>query len=258
MNTSQNHWEAPTHRPGLSPDVVHIWRADVGAPAVSVANLERTLADDEVERANRLYSTELRERFVVCRGAVRQILGLHLDVDPALLQFERRPHGKPCLAVSRHGGRIEFNVSHSGELLLVAVACGRPVGIDVEKKRPVADFDKISRRFFSPLEHATMEALPAHQREEAFFKCWTSKESYLKATGDGLSKPLDQFDVAVVPGELAALLSHRGDSSECSRWSMVELRPAEGYAGALTVEGTGWTARQWQWRGSETYGSSPR
>jgi 4'-phosphopantetheinyl transferase len=130
---------------------------------------------------------------------------------------------------------------------LYAVARGREVGIDLEFIRRDLEVEQIAERFFSRQEIATLRALPADLRRDAFFLCWTRKEAYIKARGEGLSLPLDQFDVSLIPGEPAALLSTRPDSDEALRWSLQELPLGSGYVAALAVEGRGRSFSCWQW-----------
>jgi 4'-phosphopantetheinyl transferase len=132
---------------------------------------------------------------------------------------------------------------------LYAVTRAREVGIDVELIRSDLKIEQIAERFFSHHEIATLRALPTELRQSAFFRCWTRKEAYIKATGKGLSLPLDQFEVSLTPGEPAALLSTQPDPNEAQRWSLRELTPAPGYAAALAVEGHGWCLACWDWRG---------
>jgi 4'-phosphopantetheinyl transferase len=121
------------------------------------------------------------------------------------------------------------------------------VGIDLEYIRSDLQVEQLAERFFSRREIATLRTLPPEVQRQAFFLCWTRKEAYLKARGEGLSLPLDQFDVSLIPGEPAALLSTQRDPYEVSRWSLQELTPAPGYAAALAVEGHGWGLACWQW-----------
>ena len=109
------------------------------------------------------------------------------------------------------------------------------------------EYDQIAAKFFSQQEYSTLINLPTHLQIEAFFNCWTRKEAYIKARGEGLSIPLDQFDVSMVPGEPARLLKTRNDPAEASRWSLVHLAPEPGYAAAVAVEGQGWHISRWQW-----------
>jgi 4'-phosphopantetheinyl transferase len=162
------------------------------------------------------------------------------------MRFAYGPKGKPDLAPGSAVGGIRFNVAHAGGLALVAVTRGREVGVDLEQVRDV-DVEGIAERFFSAREVAALRRLPPAIRAEAFFRCWTRKEAYVKATGDGLSAGLEQFDVSLLPGDPAAMLAHRGDPSEVGRWSLRDLAPAPGYVGALAVEGRGYRARWRDW-----------
>jgi 4'-phosphopantetheinyl transferase len=160
---------------------------------------------------------------------------------PEAVRFRYGPRGKPML--DAEDGLLRFNLSHSGDLALVAVSLGRDIGVDVERVRPDRDLERIATRFFSAAEVAALLALPRAERAGAFYRCWTRKEAYIKALGDGLAIPLDSFDVAFAPGATAALLASRLDSAEARRWSMAALEPGPGYAGAMVVEGDGWTMR---------------
>jgi len=212
-----------------------------------VRGLLRTLTLDERARARRFRFPRDRDRFIVARGVLRAILGRYLGVDPGRLRFRYSPYGKPALAGPFEDEGIRFNLAHSQGIALYAVSRGREVGIDVEYVRADLADERIAERFFSPREVATLRAVPAEQRREAFFHCWTRKEAYVKARGEGLSLPLDQFDVSLAPGEPAALLSTPGDPPEVTRWSLQALNPGPGYVAALAVEGNGWRLRCWQW-----------
>lgn len=121
----------------------------------------------------------------------------------------------------------------------------REIGVDVEQVRGNSDLDAIARRFFSGREQSELFALPEEERVAAFFRCWTRKEAYIKATGDGLSLPLSQFDVALAPGEKNALLATRPDESEAERWLMQEVPAGAGYVAALCVRGRDWKLKDW-------------
>jgi 4'-phosphopantetheinyl transferase len=165
----------------------------------------------------------------------------HLSLDPARIQFSYGPHGKPAL--DDQEARLEFNVSHSGSIALIALARGRKVGVDVERHRTDVLDDRITERYFSPLECAALRALPASVRVEGFFNCWSRKEAYIKACGRGLSLPLKDFQVSLAPGEEAALLWAR-DSEESLRGCV----PGPGYAGAVAAQGHGWSVGAFEWR----------
>jgi 4'-phosphopantetheinyl transferase len=168
-------------------------------------------------------------------------------VAPDQLRFDYSNHGKPKLAKTFGQGRLSFNLSHSGGLALYSVTLGREIGIDLERVWEDLEYEQIAERFFSPREGTMLRRLPARQRPEAFFNCWTRKEAYLKARGEGLSLPLNQFDVSMAPGEPAALLNVWDDPQEATRWTLQELIPAPGYVGALAVEGHAWRLTRWRW-----------
>ena len=241
-------WAAPPADIALSHDDVHVWCAGLDQPPSYARELARTLAGDERARAERFHFDRDRTRFIVGRGVLRTILGRYLGIEPARLRFCYGPHGKPALAVSPGTPRLDFSVSHSQALAVYAVTWERRIGIDLEFIRPIADAEQIAERFFSPHEHAVFRRLAPKERQVGFFNCWTRKEAYIKATGDGLAQPLDRFDVSLAPGDQARLLSIDGDPRRASRWYLQELVPAAGYLAALAVEGLGWNLACWRWQ----------
>jgi 4'-phosphopantetheinyl transferase len=198
------------------------------------------LSADELARAKRLRLPADRHRFIASRGALRQILSGYLNTEAQRLRFRYGPHGKPSLAGPAEPCPLEqpplhFSLSHSADLALVAVSRGRRVGVDVE--RVCADVSsEVVARCFSRREQDELQSLPAHIQHLAFFDCWTRKEAYLKARGEGLSIPLHRFDVSLAPGQPARLLHSAGDPDECSRWSLADLRPGPGFVATLAVE----------------------
>jgi 4'-phosphopantetheinyl transferase len=242
-------WETAPPRPewpALPCEEVHVWRALLDAPAERVRRLLEVLAPDERERAARFHFERDRRRFAVARGLLRTILGSYLNSGPAALRFEYGAQGKPALAPGHNSDSLRFNVSHSEGVALFALARAREVGVDVERVSGRVECEEIAGHFFSPGEVARLRALPAEMREAAFFDCWTRKEAYIKARGEGLSLPLDGFDVSLAPGEPAALLANRLDPSEVARWSLRALAPWPGFAAAVAAEGRGWRLKCWR------------
>jgi 4'-phosphopantetheinyl transferase len=139
---------------------------------------------------------------------------------------------------------LAFNLAHSERRAVYAFATGCELGVDVEAVRPVNDAEGIVRRFFSPAECAEWRALARAERDAAFFRCWTRKEAYIKALGDGLMLPLDGFQVSLRPGEPARLIRARGDAEAARRWTLVALTPGAGYAGALALAESGRQVRE--------------
>jgi 4'-phosphopantetheinyl transferase len=219
------------------PGEVHIWRGRLIQPEAVLQRCRALLSEDELARAARFYFEKDRSQFIVAHGMVRQVLAFYLKMAPREIHFRIEKKGKPELEENSGGRSLKFNLSHSGELALLAIARGQILGVDVELHR--ADFagEDIARRFFSAQEAGKLSALPAEQKVEAFFNCWTRKEAYVKAMGDGLSIPLDSFDLTFAPGESPALLRVEGHPEELKRWSLYNLTPGEGYAGALLIEG---------------------
>jgi 4'-phosphopantetheinyl transferase len=228
---------------------VHIWRARLDQSEACVQRLRQTLSADELARARRFRFQRDRKHFIAGRGLLRLILARYLDLEPSQLRFRYGPHGKPSLVTMSPLETPNFNASDSGGLALYAVTRGRKVGIDLEQIRTDCPCEQIAEQFFSSREKAMLQDLQTEQaKRKAFFGCWTRKEAYIKARGEGLSLPLDQFDVSLAPGEPAKLLEMRGDPLEASRWSLHELYPGPGYAAALAVEGHGVRLACWEWR----------
>ena len=225
---------------------VHVWRARLNQPASTVKSFRSILSPDELRRADSFYFEKDRTRFIVARAVLRTILSRYLGVPPRAVRFCYGRHGKPALAEESGGNGLRFNMSHSHELALYAVARDREVGIDLEYIRQDFASQEIARHFFSPREVSTLCALPASMQARAFFNCWTRKEAYIKARGQGLALPLHQFDVSLSPGEPAELLSSRENPQEASRWTLRELAPGDGYVAALAVEGHDWRLNCWQ------------
>lgn len=247
MTLHASSWGFSLQTPTLAGDEVHVWCVFLDRATPHITSLQQILSADECERAERFYFPKDREHFISARGLLRAILGGYLEVDPGRLRFCYSPYGKPALDRAWGGDTLRFNVSHSDRLALYAVTCNRELGVDVERIRPDFAGEEIAERFFSPNERAALRRLHPDVRCDAFFNCWTRKEAYIKARGEGLSLPLDQFDVSLTPGEPAALLNTRGDPADTSRWSLREIAPAPGYAAALCVEGSGWQLKCWHW-----------
>ncbi len=213
---------------------VHVWCVVLDVNSAELHRLRGTLSPEEVARAERFIRQRDAEHFIAARGALRTLLGRYLRVPPGEVAFRYGERGKPALAEEFEDREIRFNLSHSHGLALLAVA-RREVGIDIEFIEREVEHEQIATRFFSASECAELLALPSAQRSEGFFRCWTRKEAYIKALGEGLSHPLADFDVTLAPGAPARLLATRRDAAEAERWEMVNLTPRAGYAGALVV-----------------------
>ncbi|MDD5467704.1 MAG: 4'-phosphopantetheinyl transferase superfamily protein [Anaerolineales bacterium] len=221
-------------------DEIHVWRAQIDLLAHRVPYLLQILSEDEKERAKRFQFQKDRERFIVVRSLLRAILSRYVNVEANQLRFCYGPYGKPAMDTSTGYEVFRFNLSHSYELALYAIAYNREVGIDVELNRPIIEVDQIVERFFSIREKSIFRAMPSKLKHKAFLTCWTRKEAYLKARGTGLSLAFDQFDVSLVPGEPTKLLDSRIESPDTVLWSIQELYPGHNYVAALAFEGEEW------------------
>jgi 4'-phosphopantetheinyl transferase len=223
----------------LLPDEVHVWRIHLDRTESQLENLAATLSSDDITRANRFYFPEHRQRLIAGRGIRRSILGGYLGITPAQVKFDYEPRGKPLLAEGLQHGGLLFNLSHSQDLALCAVNYTCQIGVDLEFVRPMSDVEALAQRFFLPQEYDLMRSLPEDQKQKVFFRYWTCKEAYLKATGDGISQ-LEQIEIALTPTEPARLL-------KLPAWSLVELVPDNNYVAALAVAGCGWQLKCWQY-----------
>jgi 4'-phosphopantetheinyl transferase len=230
-------WSRPPASVAASPDELHVWRVDVDRFGSDLERLEETLSATELARARRFRFAIDRERFILRRGLLRAVLARYLGLPPETLEYRLTPHGKPEVAGMRPLD-LRFNLSHSAGLALIAVTEGREVGVDVERVVSQRADEGVARRFFAPGEVAELRRFEGHEWMEAFFRCWTRKEAYVKARGEGLSFPLDRFAVSVGLDEPAQLRRVEGDAAEALRWSMLALNPAPEYVGAAVVEGS--------------------
>lgn len=210
--------------------------ADQDQPPKLIESLRRTLSADEIQRASRFRFEQDRLHFTVARGILRQILGNLLEIDAGRVRFRYSEYGKPSLSGEFDSSRLTFNISHSAGRLLMAFAIGREIGVDIEHVRPDFATHDIAERFFSASEVQRLRSLPSAFHAEAFFNCWTRKEAYIKAIGEGLSCPLDKFDVTLAPGEPARLLATRVLGLSADRWVMRSLDAGESYKAAMVVE----------------------
>ena len=230
----------------ISDDEVHVWLALVGSPSRHISALADILSVEERQKAERFHFQADRERHIVGRALAQIAIGRLLDRSPESLAFCYNDFGKPHLSDDPIKRALQFNISHSGEVVLVALTTNRRIGVDVERVRSDLNIDGIARRFFSLREWTHLAALPVDLRYDAFFRCWTQKEAFIKARGEGFSLPLDSFDVTLRPTERPALFETRPNSAEASRWVIEGLDVGPCHKAALAVEGGGWRLVQWR------------
>ena len=191
------------------------------------------LSPDERARADRFVHGRDRRRFVMARARLRELIGERLGVAPQSVRFGYGTYGKPSLAIPHHD--IRFNIAHSEDLAVYAFASGVELGVDVERLREIDDADRLVARF-SPRERRAYESLPPGDRPVGFLNCWTRKEAFIKATGQGLSLPLDSFDVTLTPGTPAEILRVGTVRGATCGWRLQSFTPAQGFVAALVRE----------------------
>jgi 4'-phosphopantetheinyl transferase len=213
----------------LPPHEVHLWVA-----ALEGEEAGELLSPEERAVAEGYLFPVDRARYRAARTLLRRILGHYLAQEPQRVSLTRSPQGKPVLADGAAG--IRFNLSHSAGFAVCAVAREREVGVDLERHRRFREPDRLAERVLSPREREGYHALAPELRESALLHCWTRKEAYLKATGEGITRPLAEVEVSLAPDQPAALLAVAGDARAAQRWSMHEPRAAPDFVCALVVE----------------------
>jgi 4'-phosphopantetheinyl transferase len=215
-----------TVTPALTTSAVHVWWASVAEHVQDRESLCQLLRVDEPDRAHRFKVEPPRQRFVVARAALRAVLASYLGAPPDSLVFAYGAHGKPFLA-PQPDPPLHFNVSHSGDTVVIAVSRTERLGIDIEEQRPVDAATSIAARFFAPAEAAWLRKLPQERLAEAFFHLWTAKEAYVKALGSGMSHPVSQIEIARELHRGPRLLRLGGDAAAASAWTLLrpQIRP---------------------------------
>jgi 4'-phosphopantetheinyl transferase len=230
-------WNKPPQEFDLSRGAAHIWRTSLQSGSLCQETLKRYLSPDETIRAERFHFQKDREHFIIARGKLRIILSRYLGIGPEKVSFRYNAFGKPSLASEYRECPLRFNVSHSNEVALYAMAWNRVVGIDIEYMRPISEAREISARFFSLNERRMLDALPADQRLEMFYQFWTRKEAYAKARGDGLSRPLAQFDTSLIPKTRSNLIPIHDKSQNMAHFCLMDINVGGNYAAASVIEG---------------------
>lgn len=220
MLIALEHWNHANAPGPLHAGEVHLWRASLTPTDAGRA----TLSPADWLRAERFHFDRDRDRFIASRGIQRQVLAQYLGVEAGDMEFSTGLHGKPQLPDTT----LRFNLSHSSDLMLLAVAHGRELGVDLEYMKPDVPFETLADHYFDPEDAWDLRLLPAVQRPWKFYDIWTTTEAQLKASGVGLSQG-----------------THVPDAG---RWSMAKFTPAAGYAAAVAVEGGDFDLTCWSWQ----------
>jgi 4'-phosphopantetheinyl transferase len=225
----------------LEDGVAHACIVPLDADPQTVRHMYAVLSPEERVRAARFAFDRDRRTFVMSHGILRRLLGAVCQTEPAALRFRHARKGKPFLVDAPDG--IQFNLSHCERFCLVGIGRGAAIGVDVEQMREMDDMLQLVRQCFSAAERRQFEALPTWDRCRAFFNGWTRKEAFIKAVGDGLSYPLERFDVTLGPGGPARLLAIDGSTTAAAMWTLETRDAASDVVAAIAVAAPAVTVR---------------
>lgn len=221
----------------LADSDIHVWCVSLNVSPQDLSYYRSILSKDEVERAMRFVFEKDRNHYITGRGLLRSILGSYLRTDPTQIGFVYGQYGKPALKTGQDYKTLEFNLSHSKDLVVYAFTWNRQLGVDVEYVKPMPDMDDFSERYYSARETVFLNSLAGAQKESVFFKLWTSKEAFLKANGSGLTEPLNEVEVSLETWKSFVLNTVGKVKTQTERWHLEMFNPAPGYQAALVVEG---------------------
>lgn len=230
---------APDPLPALGGDV-HLWAVTLDDPAWKTIEWRDILSAEELTRADRFKFDRDRRRYVIAHAALRDVLARYTAAPAASLQFIEGANGKPRLAAPLDG--VAFNLSHSNERALLAVNDRREVGVDLEFVKADFEFLEVAQHFFTGREVAGLQALPESLRRRAFYKCWTSKEAFLKAKGTGLSGDLDEVEILLAGQDVRIAASVTG-------WTLTDLEFGDDYEAALVTQNNPARILCYRWQG---------
>ncbi|MDA0194648.1 MAG: 4'-phosphopantetheinyl transferase superfamily protein [Bacteroidetes bacterium] len=217
----------------LTDDIVHVWEVDLNVDPAFLKTCSRTLSPDELERANKYAFEKDHNYFIARRGVLRKLIGHYLNAKPDSIYFNYGPFGKPYLPKYHD---FQFNLAHSNGHALMAFSIKIPLGIDLEFINRNLEFDNIADHFFSRGETKSLKNVSTEQKAISFYNCWTRKEAFIKARGDGLTFPLDKFEVSIEPNDQKALIGLYHDSENAGDWTIKSLEVEGDFAAALAFK----------------------
>ncbi len=230
-----NLWNKPGENIQLTEDSVHICLVNVDDEKHKQEYLSTIISNDELDRANRFVFEKDTERHIIARGILRLIISQYIHMEPKIIKFSIEKRGKLILNHPEYK-HLKFNLSHSGQYIIYAITYKREVGIDIEYIKDFIDSDQIVNRFFSKKEIEEYFALPSEIRKRAFFTCWTRKEAFIKAIGEGLYMPLDQFSVSPNPNKKSNIEIHKSSIVKCN-WLLEDIDVNDSnYVSAVVVD----------------------
>lgn len=247
MNGSFDTWRTSPAEVSASFEHVDLWRVHLEIPDAGCKSLRDILAEDENARADRFHFKTHRDKFLVGHAALREILSRYLSLPAKSISFCNNEYGKPEIEKRLNPNNLQFNLSHSGDWALIAVTIGRRVGVDVEQIRPDVECLSLARSYFSKSEYQSLLPLEEKACRRSFFACWTRKEAFIKAIGEGLSFPLSEFSVTISPDDPPALEVIENSAYSISDWTFATCSPGQEYFGTVVYEKTPCTVNYWDW-----------
>jgi len=211
---------------------IHIYRSSLESTADKLTESESLLSPDELQKAYRYKFEKDRDHYIAGRALLRRILGKYLNQSPDNIIFSYSEKGKPYIKESL----VKFNLAHSGGKAVFAIAENTEVGIDIEYMRELPDAIHIAKRFFSDEEVNVLLKVSEDEIRTAFFNCWTRKEAFIKAVGEGLSYPLKDFTVTIIPGVNPEIKWIKDKDDEVKEWSLVNIQTDQNYVSSLAVK----------------------
>ncbi len=215
---------------------IHVWEINLGYNLNKVKNYISILSDEEKKKASAFRFSDDRARYIISHAVLRLLLSEYLGEKPEEIVFYTDNRGKPYILLDSKCPDIFFNLSHSHEIALIAIYRGQEIGVDIEYISRTINSDGIARRFFTINENKKLNSLSGKLRKEAFFRCWTRKEAFLKAKGLGLSGSLKSFEVSILPDEKPEIISIDGLPSEKNEWSLFDIIHIKNYIGAIAIK----------------------
>jgi 4'-phosphopantetheinyl transferase len=229
--------------------MTHVWSAALDIGTDTLKACRALLSKEENDRASRYYFEQDTVHYIAARGFLRSLLAQHLSANPEQIIFDYGLHGKPILTQEYNLQALNFNLSHSGGIALCAISYKRNVGIDIERKRHIKDWKDVAQSCLAKEELETLIALPKEECSTGFLKLWTQKEAYIKALGQGLSYPLQQFCIHNKSGEASIVVYDRHDPQQQGRWEFHDIHITNDHIATLVVEGAGTQVQlnTWLW-----------
>lgn len=218
----------------LESNTVNTWFINVNDVLDKIEMFSRIISIDENKRANKFHFKKDKNLFMMSRAVLRVLSGHYLNIKPEDIRFKYGEFGKPDFGFKTN---LKFNISHSGDMAIFSFVKDFDIGTDIEKTKHDFDVLEIATNYFSELEIETLKKMPKQMQVEGFYRGWTRKESFIKATAQGLSFPLDSFSVSLNSNDTAELLQTKWDENEKNNWALFTFSPHEAYIGATSVKG---------------------